>query len=55
MNIQITPTIFKHGKERAYTVTYDEALTKLFDHVVPLQEEAANFPNPKHVDELRRQ
>ncbi|MBV7333344.1 polysaccharide deacetylase family protein [Chloroflexi bacterium TSY] len=39
MTIQIQPSTWKHGKRWAYTVTYDEALTELFDHVVPLHEE----------------
>ncbi|MDE0463561.1 MAG: polysaccharide deacetylase family protein [Caldilineaceae bacterium] len=47
MSISITPTTFKHGKEWAYTVTYDEALTELFDHVVPLHEELGL---PGHVE-----
>ncbi len=47
MNIQITPTTWKHGKEWAYTVTYDEALTELFDHTVPLHEELGI---PGHVE-----
>lgn len=47
MNIHITPTTWKHGKEWAYTVTYDEALTELFDYTVPLHEELGL---PGHVE-----
>lgn len=39
MTIQIKPCTWKHGKRWAYTVTYDEAMSELFDHVVPLHEE----------------
>lgn len=39
MTMQIQPCTWKHGKRWAYTVTYDEAMSELFDHVVPLHEE----------------
>jgi hypothetical protein len=47
MSISIKPSTWKHGKRWAYSVTYDEALTELFDHVVPLHDELGL---PGHVE-----
>lgn len=46
MTAALRITRWKHGKAFAYSVTYDEGLEALFDHVVPLHQE---FGIPGHV------
>jgi peptidoglycan/xylan/chitin deacetylase (PgdA/CDA1 family) len=47
MSISISVCDWKHGKRWAYTVTYDEAMSELFDHTIPLHEELGL---PGHVE-----